>query len=381
MRHDVIWSNALPPLRADRSVRLWLPFDCHRARCRDPGSRAADLYAETPAGDTSAGKRPRLDCSDKKSMASSNWTMFHAPRTVLGVNCQHSGAREDRDKAFCSNTVNIDWWWAGDTALADTFGSTFDSFGDYSRKVKELLQFHNAAPHHYWGLFFYHTHRLREKCQLGHAGINGIDFTLGRFVPPGTSRQSCRVHGWRPYWKPPPAHGGPASEARGVCNASSIPGYLTMCPEVPTRPLYRTCSATASAQNRTSLSAERALHKIARVGGDKLAQGSKGGGKGGGGVGGAAKASARSSPPGTMKVMGAIIDTGEGGAHSGAAMRPRSAAGGESANTKAPKSAREALKELIALRDEKLISDAEFERLRMGVLDALVARARGGAPP
>ena len=34
MRHDVYWFNPLPTVRADRAVRLWLPFDCHRTSCR-----------------------------------------------------------------------------------------------------------------------------------------------------------------------------------------------------------------------------------------------------------------------------------------------------------------------------------------------------------
>ena len=34
---------------------------------------------------------------------------------------------------------------------------------------QELLLFHNSAPHHYWGLYFFHKHKLRDRCQLGHA--------------------------------------------------------------------------------------------------------------------------------------------------------------------------------------------------------------------
>ena len=60
MRHDVIWSNTMPPLRADRSVRLWLPFDCQRASCRDQTARAADLYSEGQAP-------PRAACAEMAS--------------------------------------------------------------------------------------------------------------------------------------------------------------------------------------------------------------------------------------------------------------------------------------------------------------------------
>ena len=57
-----------------------------------------------------------------------------------------------------------------------------------------------------WGLYFYHFSRLRERCQLGHAGIAGLDFTLGRFVKEAESdtymRRSCKMS-WRAYWRPP----------------------------------------------------------------------------------------------------------------------------------------------------------------------------------
>ena len=43
------------------------------------------------------------------------------------------------------------------------------------------------------------------------------------------------------------------------------------------------------------------------------------------------------------------------------------------------KPARDALKELSALRDEKLISESEWEGLRAKVLDQLVARAAVGS--
>ena len=42
------------------------------------------------------------------------------------------------------------------------------------------------------------------------------------------------------------------------------------------------------------------------------------------------------------------------------------------------KSARDALMELSTMRDEKLITQAEWETLRTKVLDALVARAASG---
>ena len=139
MRHDVIWRSTLPPLRADRSVRLWLPFDCARAACRDRMARVADIYAEhTPL---------RESCSAKMEEKASNWSVLSYKTNVLGVNCA-GGGKSARTTAFCGNSVNIDWWWAGDTALADGFGDTFDNFARYSKLIRETLGFHNSAPHH-----------------------------------------------------------------------------------------------------------------------------------------------------------------------------------------------------------------------------------------
>ena len=265
MRHDVIWSGSLPPLRADRSVRLWLPFDCQRASCRDRTARAADIYAEGSGGggataaavDGSNALRPppRESCSEKKGSKSpsTNWTLIKPPTTVLGVHCDRVAGRAS---TFCGNSVNVDWWWAGDTALANSFGETFDSFGAYSKLIREKLQFHNSAPHHYWGLFFFHTNRIRERCQLGHAGVSGVDFTLGRFVAKGSTMRSCRMIGWRAYWKPPstasyPGKDAPHAANGGTCNASAIPGYLTMCPGTPNRPVLKVCGGESQAINAT----------------------------------------------------------------------------------------------------------------------------------
>lgn len=77
MRHDVIWASPMPPLRADRSVRLWLPFDCHRSACRDRTARASDLYAEAPPTRASC-----ADGSTLKGRASSNWTVLNHKTSV-----------------------------------------------------------------------------------------------------------------------------------------------------------------------------------------------------------------------------------------------------------------------------------------------------------
>ena len=43
-----------------------------------------------------------------------------------------------------------------------------DNYSHYTRLIKTYLGFHNSAPHHYWGLYFFKTWGLRRKCQLGH---------------------------------------------------------------------------------------------------------------------------------------------------------------------------------------------------------------------
>ena len=89
---------------------------------------------------------PRAACAESKKPTSSNWTLLQHKNSVLGVNC--ATTRKETQRNFCSNSVNIDWWWAGDAALADNFGQTFDSFAHYSTLIREALGFHNSAPHH-----------------------------------------------------------------------------------------------------------------------------------------------------------------------------------------------------------------------------------------
>ena len=185
-----------------------------------------------------------------------------------------------------------------------------------ARQIREKLKFHNSAPHHYWGLFFFHTNKLRERCQLGHAGVNGFDFTLGRFDRGEPSSQVCRFQGWRSYWRPPQLHGVPSkSEGAAQCNASAIPGYLTMCPGTPSHLLRRTCDDVV--ENGT-----KAAHRHR----DRASNG----------------LSHIHNAPNTIE------------------------------RSKVPKPARDRLLELVGLRDEKLISPAEYESLRNKVLDTLV---------
>ena len=391
MRHDVMWSNSLPPLRADRSVRLWLPFDCQRAACRDRAARASDLYAERPP--------VREACVDGKrgASSSSNWTLLQHKTNVLGVNC--AASRGPRAGAFCGNSVNIDWWWAGDAALADGFSETYDQFGHYSKLIKEHLNFHNSAPHHYWGLYFFHTNKIRERCQLGHANVAGVDFTLGRFVPPAESNtymnRYCRLAGWRAYWRPPGASAikrNASGTSQGTCNASAIPGYLTMCPGTPSHPLRRTCGAPTEngtlAKQHGGARNGRATNRSRVTGGGRRAASGSGHGGGGGGGGGHGGGGAN------------IVDwlKNKAAAHglaaplSNGAARPKAKAARAAAadhlheqptspegRTPRPKSAREALKELSALKEESLISEAEWEKAKRKVLEGIVARGVAGA--
>ena len=128
MRHDVFWRTPLPPLRSDRSVRLWLPFDCQKARqCGQKGIGHAH-----PGSSAAAAAHQRERCEDSST---GDWFALSAPRSVLGVKCYGSSV-DSRALTFCGNSVNIDWWWAGDVALADSFGETSDRFADYSRLVR-----------------------------------------------------------------------------------------------------------------------------------------------------------------------------------------------------------------------------------------------------
>lgn len=204
----------MAPLRADRGIRLWLPFDCRISSCRSGGE------ASLP---------PSPNQCDNKDR-SSNWTLVSTRKDVLSLKCYKS----DFHRLFCGNSVNIDWWWAGDVALADSFHQTFDKFTEYSQLIRGMLRFHNSAPHHYWGLHFFHFNHVRERCQLGHAMLTHVDFTLGRFAPNGLSTPTCRLNGWKHVWRPPPPQ---------ACNASAIAGYLMMCPATTRTPILKSCSA------------------------------------------------------------------------------------------------------------------------------------------
>ena len=98
--------------------------------------------------------------------------------------------------------------------------------------------------------------------------VAGMDFTLGRFVPQEHAakymRTSCKLQGWRAYWKPGMKPGSSSSSSSGLdagggggnghssmCNASLIPGYLTMCPGAPAHPVRKVCGVTADGANRT----------------------------------------------------------------------------------------------------------------------------------
>ena len=221
-RHDVYWRSSLPPLRADQGVRLWLSFDCQVNYCRE-GAQSAPSTCDL-----------RLERNATK--APSDWILLnHSKSAYFGVHCDAAGDRIDSLPRICANTVLIDWWFVGDRALVDGFGETFDQFERYSHIVQSELRLSVAAPHQYWGLYFFRTLALRDQCQVGHVLVHGLDFTLGRFIPAEVdARSRCSYEGdeWRPYWRPPTS---------SVCKASSIPGYLTSCPAVPPRPLSYVC--------------------------------------------------------------------------------------------------------------------------------------------
>ena len=219
-RHDVYWRTALPPLLADDAVRLWLPFDCQLAYCRDGPQSAPSACA---------GNRIARNATRPPS----DWiTLAHSKSRYYGQSCEVAPGRPL--PPLCSATVLIDWWFASDTAIADGFGATFDDFAAYSKLVKGQLDLSTSAPHQYWGLHFFQTLGLRRSCQVGHVAMHALDFTLARFIPEGIdARSTCTWSGeWQPYWRPP---------AGAACDAAAIPGYLTMCPGVPPRPLLYKC--------------------------------------------------------------------------------------------------------------------------------------------
>ena len=131
MRHDLFWKSPLPPLRADLGVRLWLPFDCQRASCHDDASRASELYSASVVPRTSQPER----CTSNSGGQFTERTTIYPKKSVLGVRCNPSADASSRPALFCANSVNIDWWWAGDSSLADGFQATFDQFDHYSRLV------------------------------------------------------------------------------------------------------------------------------------------------------------------------------------------------------------------------------------------------------
>ena len=66
---------------------------------------------------------------------------------MLSLKCDKVDPRRRPDyfHTFCGNSVNIDWWWAGDTALADAFGETFEQILDASVTGAEELKAHKGS--------------------------------------------------------------------------------------------------------------------------------------------------------------------------------------------------------------------------------------------
>ena len=171
MRHDLFWHSDLPVVRAGSATRLWLPYDC-------------ETREAAPA------PRPRASRARHAPQPSSNGSFaILEPRSeVLGRRC---GAHEERRRRvnatldWCANSVNIDWFFVADAEVATGFTETSTQFAKYAALIKRGLRFNNLAPHHFWGLYFFHTRRLRATCQLGNVAHTGIDFFLGRMLRQG----------------------------------------------------------------------------------------------------------------------------------------------------------------------------------------------------
>ena len=217
-RHDVYWRTEMPPVRTDNGVRLWLPLDCHLSYCRNNDRTSCDLGNRITRNAT-------VPPSDLVLLK-------HSQSVFFGTRCD---GNVDELPPICSATVLIDWWFVASRSIADGFAATFDSFASYSQTIKDELKLAVSAPHQYWGLYFFRTLGLRARCEVGHVLMHALDFTLGRFLPPGVNaRSTCRWSDeWWPHWHPP---------AGTAACASGIPGYHTSCPEPPPRPVLYECA-------------------------------------------------------------------------------------------------------------------------------------------
>ena len=217
MRHDVTWNAPLPVdgagLAATPGARLWLPFACDKCL-----------------------PDPQQQChSRRKAWGRDATGTLRAPTQFLARSCWATG-----HKSFgphCQYTVPVDWWWAGDAALADSFAATFDAFECFSRLVLDLMQWPNAAPHFYWGLYFFQTLQLAKRCEVGYVGLAKVHFDLER---QHNKRISCTVPSWPAFLKPD----------REGCGKGALLAHM-QCPLPPSQQPEVRCAAIASTGTST----------------------------------------------------------------------------------------------------------------------------------
>ena len=108
---------------------MWLPLDCKLSQCREQRRRIGSTSEVPPPSIGLSGERCR---SGSKRDGASNWTLVQAASSVLGHSCETYRSPLD----WCAHSINVDWWWAGDAALADAFHDTFDRFDHYTQLVR-----------------------------------------------------------------------------------------------------------------------------------------------------------------------------------------------------------------------------------------------------
>ena len=187
MRHDVTWNAPLPVdgagLAATPGARLWLPFACEL--CSGPDERQKVCHWRRKAF--------------KKAWDRNGTGTLLAPSQFLARACSVQVRGQQSFGPHCEYTVPVDWWWAGDAALADSFAATFDLLGCYSRLIVDLMNWPNAAPHSYWGLHFFHSLQLARRCEVGYVGLAKVHFDLERVH---NKKLLCTLPRWPAFLKP-----------------------------------------------------------------------------------------------------------------------------------------------------------------------------------
>ena len=98
-------------------------------------------------------------------------------------------------------------------------------------------------PFIFWSVHVLYVHRLHERCRIGYAGLQHVDFHLGRLMSNDELRAAKSSHfgasceyDWEPRYRHPMA-------GKEMCNAGTEDAsYATMCPMPPNRSVERKCT-------------------------------------------------------------------------------------------------------------------------------------------